>query len=268
MTIYFDGSQGPDDNGTNWLTLAGLMAPEHVWKEFRREWNHMLVNRDPAAPYIHMRDLHTGNGPFKRADGWGTPEATALTNDAIQVIQGIKFRYKACIFAVGIRVNLDAHESIVSKGMAIYSPHEICVRASVASMLKRFCDTLREESIETWNIAFDQGERFLHPFKKEWDRNRTKGLIKKHLFWDLILDVQPLDSKKEPGLQAADMFAWSFTRSLVSKERPWRLLSRFLLPRPGETGGLWPCATAEYGESELLEVVRRLRKSSFYCSDS
>ncbi len=237
MTIYFDGSQGPDDNGTNWLTLAGLMAPEHVWKEFRREWNHMLVNRDPAAPYIHMRDLHTGNGPFKRAHGWGTREATALTSDALQVIQAIKFCYKACIFAVGIRVNLDAHESIVSKGMAIYSPHEICVRASVASMLKRFCDTLREESIETWNIAFDQGERFLHPFKKEWDRNRTKGLIKKHLFWDLILDVQPLDSKKEPGLQAADMFAWSSLGALCQRNGHGDCLAGFSYHARERLGG-------------------------------
>ena len=101
-------------------------------------------------------------------------------------------------------------------------------------MATRFVDNNIRESMETLNIVFDQGEKFLHPFKQKWDRNKTKGLIATHLFWDLIVDVGPMDSKTEPGLQAADLFAWSYTRSLLSKERPWRLLSQFLLPRPGE----------------------------------
>ena len=257
MTIYFDGSQGTDDNGTNWLTLAGLMAPEAVWRDFRWNWNQMLANRNPPAPYTHMCDLHTGNRPFDRAAGWNEAKANGLTNDAIQVIQETKFKHKEAIFAVGIRVDLDAHQKIVSQGLTIQSPSDICVFGSIPKMAHRFVDNNVGDSMETLNIVFDRGEKFLHPFKQEWDRNKTKGPVKKPLFWDLIVDVKAMDSKAEPGLQAADMFAWSYTRSLLSKERPWGLLSRFLLPRPGESGGLWPCATAAYDEPQLMDGVRR-----------
>ena len=70
MRCYFDGSEGAEDNGTKWLTLAGFMAPDGLWGAFQRKWEAMLRDRYPIAPYVHMCDLLSHNDPFERSAGW------------------------------------------------------------------------------------------------------------------------------------------------------------------------------------------------------
>ena len=50
-------------------------------------------------------------------------------------------------------------------------------------------------------------------------------------FWGGIAEVEPLNMRDEPALQAADMIAWAESRHRSSDEdRPWRYLAKIIEP--------------------------------------
>ena len=67
MNLYFDGSIGGESD--QWMTLGGIVATDVVWANFQKKWMQMLRERCPVAPYIHMKDIVTGNDPFELQAG-------------------------------------------------------------------------------------------------------------------------------------------------------------------------------------------------------
>jgi hypothetical protein len=85
MQCYFDGSRIELANGESWLTLGGFIAADAFWSRFNLEWEtEVLKKRTPNAPYLHMVDLLTGNGPFK---GWDRERRYQLVWDAVNYFQ-------------------------------------------------------------------------------------------------------------------------------------------------------------------------------------
>lgn len=70
MKLHLDGSEGDDDEGREWMTLAGYIASDGFWRDFDDRWTTMLHNRCPIAPYIHMNELMGWDDPFERVNGW------------------------------------------------------------------------------------------------------------------------------------------------------------------------------------------------------
>ena len=70
MKLHLDGSEGDDDEGRKWMTLAGYIASDGFWRDFDDRWTTMLHNRYPIAPYIHMNELMGWDDPFERVNGW------------------------------------------------------------------------------------------------------------------------------------------------------------------------------------------------------
>lgn len=70
MKVYFDYSLGDDTKLDSWMTLAAVASTDNAWNGFNKRWDHMLKNRYPIAPYIHMTDIFSGTDPFERVNGW------------------------------------------------------------------------------------------------------------------------------------------------------------------------------------------------------
>ena len=87
MRFYFDGSEGREDNDDRWLTLAGFAAGDTFWNVSYKQWNHMLHERYPIAPYVHMWELLQGKDPLERVNGWTDDRVLSLVHDAVDLLR-------------------------------------------------------------------------------------------------------------------------------------------------------------------------------------
>lgn len=226
MKCYFDGSQGEDDSGAQWLTLAGYAATDLVWKSFDHKWQTMLRERYPIAPYLHMWEIISGTDPFERRAGWTREKVSALIIDSLMLLQNMdKVLFKSTICSV----DLSARDRLIGEGYKVQDPYSLCADMCVGDSARWF---INKEKPEPMYFFFDRGEKFMGDLKKRWLDGRTPpGKISvdpTKVFWDAILDIQELDMERHPPLQAADMLAWARTRSLSEEERDWKHLAHIM----------------------------------------
>jgi len=212
MKCYFDGSEGTDSKGDNWITLAGFAAIDKSWEGFERTWNKMLHGRYPIAPYVHMSEIISATDPFERVNGWTKDKVVSLVADAVELL-----RNRDTLHSFSCRVNLSARERIMHEGHTVSDPPTLC--ADMCHVLSRQWSLAKR--IESVYLYFDRGERFIKPLKDQWLAKRTPpGQLSidpsKHA-WDLIANIIDGDMEYYPALQAADMIAWATTRDLANK---------------------------------------------------
>ena len=123
MNCYFDGSVGGKSD--EWLTLGGIAAPDSTWTTLQDQWKVMLSDRDPAAPYVHMTDLITGNREFRSTEGWTPVKVKRLVSDVI-TLMGSTPPANLCAFACAIDVK--AHKRLLKEGYDIGDPAVICAQ--------------------------------------------------------------------------------------------------------------------------------------------
>jgi hypothetical protein len=226
MKCYFDGSQTVLPNGHLWLTLAGYMGSDFFWEGFKWGWKTEVLEKDePHAPYLHATEIISGNGAF---DGWDRERRNRLLLDAVQYLQSLP-KKGFCAMVCGI----DATEAkaLADEGYDIQSPYYICGHWCIMKAFTWYYD-VRPEGLEPARIYFDQGEKFMHPFRQKWEREmKTQKRVINNSFWGLIEDVSSLDMRTTPPLQAADLIAWAESRQRSSvEERPWRNLAKMIEP--------------------------------------
>ena len=223
MKCFFDGSEGTDIHGDTWITLAGFGAPDKSWENFDRVWSRMLHGRYPIAPYIHMWKIAHGEDPFERRAGWTQEKIAALVSSAVQLLEN---RDKMHSFSC--RVNLSARQRILNEGYVVYDPERLCAEMCHA-LFRRWSLTQRLESV--W-IFFDRGERFMKPLKDQWLANRTPphkiATDSTKRVWDFMANIEEDDAERNPGLQAADMLAWSTSRDIANKLRELYDLDQYM----------------------------------------
>ena len=71
---------------------------------------------------------------------------------------------------------------------------------------------LPEVALEPMVLLFDRDEPYLHEIKRRRDRRSNRS---EKPWWYFISSIDPVDSKKVYGVQAADMLAWSYNRLRV-----------------------------------------------------
>lgn len=225
MKCYFDKS-----GGGKWLTLGGIAAPDVTWTTLNRLWEAMLSNRDPIAPYVHMTDLITNNGPFERNAGWDRSKVDCLVSDIETVLKSIPAR-DLCAFACSI--DISARKRLVAEGYRIAKPEVICAEAGFLELLRWHTNC---HPLEPIHLFYDRGEPFIGSIQDAW-RSRVKpGRLTNELAWGRIASIQPVSMCDTPGIQAADVIAWAFTRRLRYEPRDdrWASLANTLIGRIGE----------------------------------
>jgi Protein of unknown function (DUF3800) len=224
MKCYFDGSEGQDEISSKWLTLAGYCATDAVWARFGDEWQRMLRERYPIAPYIHMWQIVHGKDPFERKAGWTDEKIDSLIIDAVKLLQSLDtklFRSFVC------SVDLSAHDRLVRDGYQVQDPFSLCADMCVGGSMDWFLQKGKPEPIY---LFFDRGEKFMSSVKQRWLRERTplrKISGDPSKLWDSIHEIEELDMERNPPLQAADMVAWARNRSF-SEQREWSSLSHIM----------------------------------------
>jgi hypothetical protein len=229
VKCYFDMSEGVDDAGDSWLTLAGFGAPDAIWRKFDDQWRRVLWERYPVAPHIHMTHLIARKDPFEwGAAGWDQDKQAALVTDAVKFLQTIdkkRFIFSRC------SVNVSARKRLIALGHPVADEITLCTEICMGSLF-RWHYILNGNYSELLTLHFDQGEQFCRWLKRKWLANRTPpGRVTvepNSLFWDMIGHIEECDSRHCYPLQPADMAAWAHSRSLTSIDRPFRHLSHIM----------------------------------------
>jgi len=247
MRCYFDGSQGNDDRSGQWLTLAGYMASDAVWATFQKQWEAMLRNRYPIAPYVHMCEMVANVDPFERIAGWTEERINQLVLDSLLILQDLdKHNFRSFTYSV----DLTARKKLLAEGYEIHDPYDICAKSCVALAFEWHYDT-RPHKAELSSIFFDRGEAFMASIRPEWLREKTPpGKVSLGSFWDWIVDIRDLDMREHPPIQAADVLAWARTRGLSKKERRWRFLEEIMRQ-------IIPSSSIKFGEIEMRAKCRK-----------
>lgn len=205
MKCYFDGSLSGD---ARWLSLGGLVATDGVWADFEKEWEAMLRSGlHPIAPYVHMTDLMTQNDPFERLSGWDDDAASKLVWDAVSVLASAR---KGHLRAFSSSIDVMAHARLVAEGFEIAEPAVICAHSGINALLEWYWD---KHGVELAHLFYDQNEPFISSIRSEWLR-KVRPKKPSEVFWGAIANVQPVDMRDTPPMQAADIVAWAATRRL------------------------------------------------------
>jgi hypothetical protein len=242
MKAYFDGSG--DLKKRDFVVLAGVAANDPLWASFDAKWREILDDRDPPAPYIHMREIVNGRKAFKPEMGWDEKKTSQLILDCLMYIQTLdKTDFRAFICTL----DLGSYKYLVENGAKL---------PAILTFLSRFCPELVVkwylEEFEKWypqemHFYFDQGEKFKGRFEERWTRGKkSSGRFLNH--WHLVKTVTTADMRDEPALQLADLIAWGQNRRLVSEkykdQRSWKML-------PKVTDAVLPFRKKELTEAQL-----------------
>ena len=110
----------------------------------------------------------------------------------------------------------------------------LCVQWCIRKAFGWYYETWGDR-LEVAYIYFDRDEPFMHDFRQRWLRENKKRVVFLNTFWGSIVEVEALDSKETPALQAADFIAWAASRGRSSVEdRPYRHLvniHELIMPR-------------------------------------
>jgi hypothetical protein len=253
MNCYFDGSAG--GRADEWLTLGGLVASDSTWAKFQTDWTLMLRSRDPVAPYVHMTELLTGNGPFKRDAGWTDQKIKDLISDTTGVLASMD-QTKVC--GVACAVDIHAHRRLLAEGYQVPKPAVVCAEIGVGNLLPWY---IERHGVELAHLFYDQGEPFIRSIRTRWLREEEKKRRIKHGFWALIANVQPLNMRDTPPIQVADVLAWAFTRRLRNElGDKWAAFADTLIGDRTRLGAL--TATQVYPITEELMRQKYLKRTA------
>ncbi len=143
----------------------------------------MLADRDPIAPYIHMSDLLTENGAFKRELGWTQPKAEKLVKSAEDLLASVD-RNDMCAFACS--VDIAARDRLRRQGYAVSAPAVICAENGLGKLLTWYAE---RHKVELAYVFYDQNEPFIKSIRTRWLRHKHKmrnRLVTDDLVWGAL----------------------------------------------------------------------------------
>lgn len=182
-----------------------------MWAEFQNQWDIMLRERYPIAPYIHMWQIVSGTDPFESRAGWTELEVDRLVSDAENLLSVVPTN-EMCAFACSI--DLNAHERLLAEGYDIGAPAVICAELGLGSLIDWYEDT---HGLEKAHAFYDQNEKFIRSIKDRWLKATTrKKPIVEDAFWLKLAKVRDVQMRDTPGVQVADMIAWGVTRRITN----------------------------------------------------
>lgn len=215
LTMCFDGSGKEDDPNTRFVTLAGFAGEQDAWDFFNAEWERTLQRHGKigakCAPYMHMVEAIYRTGPF---EGWTDDEVGLLIVQlatipsvvaSVHPIQGMRFT-----------IDARAHRKWAPQGIQPI-PENLAI-GCWQRLFMWYKDSPRA-ILEPMVILFDRGEPYLNAMMRRWNRRRSfRG---KKPLWDLIKSIAPVEASDVPGVQAADMLAWSMNRVRTRGTSDW-----------------------------------------------
>jgi Protein of unknown function (DUF3800) len=216
LRSYLDGSEGkPPSAAHRSLTLAGYVADDGTWMELEDGWRNVLHSHVPRAEYMHMREAMFLRGGFSEDKGWTDDAVTSLLRRLLKYLYEADFNDR--IYGVCCTINRDDYDRAKREGYQLLTPHTLCAALCSEKILARQYLRAKKEpvrnliKIEGVDFFLDQGERFLHCLRGLWMERRRRA----EMSWGLINQVTAVEMRKNPGVQLADILAWSRNRSIA-----------------------------------------------------
>lgn len=210
LRAYLDSS---GKLGDDYIALAAFAASDEMWVKFETDWQSILDGHTPKAKYVHMREIAHQIQGFDRKLGWTPRNAYGLAGKCLSYMSHLdKKRFRMFYCAVDLKV----WNKLKAETYPLPNPIDLCNDACVKGVMLWYVDKYPDVidlQNDTLRLFFDKGEPFKQPLEDEWirqtERSTERGVWS---IWNLIEQVTPVDMRKVPGVQAADILAWSVNR--------------------------------------------------------
>jgi hypothetical protein len=251
LRAYLDSSGKLDDN---WMTLAAIAATDAIWGELEKEWDRILQGHTPKGSYVHMKEVYRLEKAFDKNLGWNYENAFGLVNKCLVYMSHLpkdKLRVFYC------SVDLLAWQKLRAETYQMPDPIDLCNTFCSEFVLTWYGfvypATLINPKTDSVKYFFDRNEYFFQPFYDKWNRERNQSeATGRWSIWNAIDEVAPVEMKKIPGIQAADIIAWGRNRETFAKEGDIASHLAHILRQ------VMPTSYVIWNEAKLREQFKRL----------
>jgi hypothetical protein len=219
LRAYLDSSGKLEDH---WMTLAAAASTDVIWGELEKAWDEILQKHTPKGSYIHMKEVYRLEKAFDKKLGWNHDSAFGLVNNCLSYISTRpkdQFRVFYC------SVDLHAWQKLRAETYQMPEPIDLCNTFCSEFVLTWYgfflnpTTTLMDPKTDSVRYFFDRNEYFFQPFFEKWNRARNHSdATGTWSIWNAIDEVAPVDMKKTPGIQVADIIAWARNRETFTKD--------------------------------------------------
>jgi len=201
VTIYIDES---GTHGSPVVILGGWVGRLGQWVPFDRKWNRLL--KQNGLTYFHSKEMRHSENEFA---GWSLPKKRAFMAEAgALAIKNLSFGFSISLHLADFKKFYIGQERL--KGVAIDSPYGICFRHCVGIVPKLAIDRFKDRALDI-NFVLESGhpnlpnaEAIFHEVKAFKEPTAEVAQI-----METLNTITRGDKKKFPGLQAADVNAYS-----------------------------------------------------------
>lgn len=214
LTICLDGSGKDSDPSARFVTLAGVAAEEEGWKWLDTKWAQILSKHPRKPQYLHMVEAMGLRDSFK---DWTEAEVTTLVTELCLLTAEIHNR---SLFQ-GFRFTMDngAHRKWKTIGDLDKIPKNIAL-GMFHRAARWYIETLPTEKVaRPFVLLFDRNEPYMDEVRHEW---QIGAKASEFPWWGMISSIAPVEMQKTPGVQVADMLAWSTNRVRSSGTADWK----------------------------------------------
>jgi hypothetical protein len=207
IQAYFDCSGYGHDPGTLSVILAGYVATEDEWKGFAERWNAALSKY--GLEYFHMKEFFHGRLPLSEFDA-------PLLFDRLTFLLSDCFKLQS--FGICCQIPKQDYEEAKALVPRLPPIEQICGDVGTNAIFER-----GDRRVDQWQIFYDSDEsKFFRQIKRHWD---NKALRRAHPFLaTMVGPPQPVNMRKVPALQAADILAWTLSRDTHPGDIPGALI--------------------------------------------
>jgi len=201
VSYYLDGgNQSTGDYKT--LTLAAVAGTDFQWHHFDDRWISNLAKHD--APFVHATDVVALEDEFS---DWSKLRAHALLTDASDIIVEYMPRPREQwfhgILPITVTIHLADFRRALEVKRGLKTPEMVATSECVGLCLRWGKEWLRRDRFQ---FVFDRNERFYGHAKDRWQNKKSR---RDDQIWKDVINMKESDMRSVPGLQAADLIAWS-----------------------------------------------------------
>jgi hypothetical protein len=201
------------------VTLASVTGTLDLWKTFEADWRAVLKKHN--AEYLHTTDLVAGDKPYSNREGWSDIKRTAFISDCVKLIDEcvvIQRPDKKRRGLVPYAVTVYLEDYIRARDDNSELPHDLTEIMSV-QVVDRCLDLGRRMGVDFFHLFFDQNEPYMGHVM---DRKRSPKARRAFPLLEKIIQLGEIDTKRFPGGQMADVFAWCASHRDVLPHPPWQ----------------------------------------------
>ncbi len=165
------------------------------------------------APYLHMNEAVSLAGSFRATNGWNSERVTHLIMDLSDVVNCYDPRSLLPV-VVSLQMEYYRTAAATKQRAAVLRPTTVCAVQSCQRVLGSL-DPDPENVNSTINIFRDRDEPYLGDLVRDWESAKIRR-IEPPL--ERINRITAMDMRVTPGIQMADMIAWTAHRCLTHPE--------------------------------------------------